>query len=153
MPGTERSSGLIDARVETCLIGDRVVKGRSRDRLVLPLRLLNVHIAQVRGMLTSTCARQVGTSVGCTSVGCTSVGCTVLLYLSWLCPGSALALPGPGSPWPWLSLLLTLPHFSCFSLFLSFSVSQFLRSVTRRVGKSGTEKRCGVKAERVTGNG
>ena len=49
MPGTERSLGPFDARVERSLIGDRLVKGRLRDHLVLPLRGLNVHIRAVQG--------------------------------------------------------------------------------------------------------
>ena len=45
MPGTERSSEGFDARVETSFIGDGLVRGRSWDHLVLPLRAFTVHIA------------------------------------------------------------------------------------------------------------
>ena len=47
MPGKERLLASFEARVETSVIGGRAVRGRLRDRLVLPLGALNVHIAHV----------------------------------------------------------------------------------------------------------
>ena len=46
MPGTERSSGHVYARVERSLFGDGLVKGRIWDRLVCTLEAINVHGAE-----------------------------------------------------------------------------------------------------------
>ena len=81
MPGTERSLGLNDGRVERSIIGDRVVTGRSREHLVLPLSLRNVHIRHAAGAVASDrCVACTGWVQGVYIEGCTYRGVPRLVY-------------------------------------------------------------------------
>ena len=60
---------MFSARVETCLIGDRVERCRARDHLILPLRAINVHFRQARVDATSGLAGTSAVQDGCTWVG------------------------------------------------------------------------------------
>ena len=71
MPGKERSLARFCAVVETSDSGDRAVKGRRWDHLILPLWSLNVHIVDTARCVPSGLAST--SAGGCTLEGCTGV--------------------------------------------------------------------------------
>ena len=114
MPGKERSLASKSGVVERSLIGDRVVKGRLEEHLVLPLEAINVHIGMSRrGHRTASSGR-------CVTVRCTYRGVYRGVYTRWV-PGH-VPTAHPGSSWlilshSWLVLLPGLASSDGFTLF------------------------------------